>query len=107
MCTASSDKTVSIWDARSGLCASTFYGHTNSCNHATFDLAGTMIATTDADGVAKLWDVRMVAERMTFDVGEYPANKCSLDRSGKVGGFASFTQFSRLFLQHFSRGISR
>ena len=37
--TASSDKTVSIWDARSGLCTQTFYGHHNSCSCATFNLA--------------------------------------------------------------------
>ena len=36
--TASSDKTVSIWDARSGLCTQTFYGHHNSCSCATFNL---------------------------------------------------------------------
>jgi WD40 repeat protein len=37
ICTASSDKTVSLWDARSSLCVQTFYGHKSSCNHATFD----------------------------------------------------------------------
>lgn len=51
LCTASSDKTVSIWDARSGLCTQTFYGHHNSCNSVTFNLRGTSLASTDADGV--------------------------------------------------------
>lgn len=37
LCTASSDKTVSIWDARSGLCTQTFYGHHNSCNCVAFN----------------------------------------------------------------------
>ncbi len=37
ICTASSDKTVSLWDARSSLCVQTFYGHKSSCNHAAFD----------------------------------------------------------------------
>lgn len=35
--TASSDKTISLWDARSALCVQTFYGHKASCNHACFD----------------------------------------------------------------------
>ena len=37
LCTASSDKTVSIWDARTGLCTQTFYGHHNSVNCVAFN----------------------------------------------------------------------
>jgi WD40 repeat protein len=44
----------------SGLCSQTFYGHMNSCNAAVFNLTGTMLASTDADGMLKLWDTRMV-----------------------------------------------
>jgi len=33
LCTASGDKTLSLWDARSGLCEQTFYGHLNAVNH--------------------------------------------------------------------------
>ena len=36
------------------------YGHLNSCNHAVFNMQGDTIASTDADGIVKLWDVRMV-----------------------------------------------
>ena len=50
LCTGSSDKTVSLWDARSGLCTQTLYGHQNSCNHVCFDLKGELVASTgDAD----------------------------------------------------------
>ena len=31
---------VSLWDARTGLCIQTFYGHLNSCNHVAFNLRG-------------------------------------------------------------------
>ena len=37
LCTASSDKTVSVWDARSGLCTQTFYGHHNSVNCVAYN----------------------------------------------------------------------
>ena len=84
LCTGSSDKTVSLWDARTGLCAQTFYGHLNSCNSVVFDLKGEFVASCDADGVIKLWDVRMVAGMASIDVGPHSANKVSLDRSGKV-----------------------
>ena len=34
VCTASGDKTASLWDVRSGLCTQTFYGHANAVNPA-------------------------------------------------------------------------
>ena len=86
---ASSDKTVSVWDARAALCVQTFYGHPNSCNSCSFNLAGTTVASTDADGSVKLWDVRMVAEIMTIHSGKFPANSCEFDRSGQVRGCGS------------------
>lgn len=83
---ASSDKTVSVWDPRSGLPTQTFYGHRNSVNQARYNQQGTSIASCDADGVVKLWDVRMVAEILTIATSPYPANKASWDASGMVGG---------------------
>ena len=34
-----------------------------------------MIVSSDADGVVKVWDVRMVAELGTIDAGQHPINK--------------------------------
>eukprot|EP00983_Pelagomonas_calceolata_P096603 1158146-Pelagomonas_calceolata.AAC.6 len=48
--------------ACSGLCSQTFYGHMNSCNAGVFNLMGNTLASTDADGVLKLWDTRMVGD---------------------------------------------
>ena len=45
---------------RSGLCAQTLYGHLNSVNHLCFS-TDDVIVSCDADGMVKLWDVRMVA----------------------------------------------
>lgn len=84
LATASSDKTVSIWDARTGLSTSTFYGHRNSCNSVCYNLMGTMIASSDADGAVKLWDTRMVAEILTIECSKYPANKAAFDASSSV-----------------------
>ena len=35
--TCSADKTISLWDARTGLCAQTLYGHVHSINHVAFN----------------------------------------------------------------------
>jgi WD40 repeat protein len=45
---------------------------------------GSTIASTDADGAVKLWDVRMVAEILTVECSKYPANKAAFDASGAV-----------------------
>jgi len=75
---------VSLWDSRTGLCIQTFYGHMNAVNSVAFNLRGDTIASADADGAVKLWDVRMVAERGQLADGPHPANKCSFDRSGQI-----------------------
>merc|ERR1712137_374766 len=87
--TASADKTVSLWDLRSGLCVHTFYGHANACNQAIFNLRGDTIASCDSDGIVKLWDVRVVSEFLQMDTGQYPANASAFDHSGKVLVIAS------------------
>jgi WD40 repeat protein len=76
---------VSIWDPRSGLSTSTFYGHRNSCNSVCFTHNGSSLVSADADGVVKLWDVRMVAEVLTINCSKYPANKATFDASSLVG----------------------
>ena len=52
-------------------------------------MLGTVLASTDADGIVKLWDTRMVAEILTAEVSKQPANKCTIDRSGQVLAVAS------------------
>ena len=74
---------MSVWDGRSGLCVQTLYGHSNSCNHLKINNRGDIIVSADADGVVKVWDIRMVAELGTIDAGKYPINQLSMDRGGK------------------------
>lgn len=38
--------------------------------------------STDADGVVKVWDIRMVSERCEVDTGILSANKATFDNSG-------------------------
>ena len=40
-----------------------------------------MIASTDCDGITKIWDVRMVKELQQFDSGLASANKALFDKS--------------------------
>lgn len=54
-----------------------------------FNLKGDTVASCDADGIVKLWDVRVVSEFLQIDTGRHPANAANFDRSGKVLAIAS------------------
>uniref|UniRef100_A0A803STB2 Sperm associated antigen 16 n=1 Tax=Anolis carolinensis TaxID=28377 RepID=A0A803STB2_ANOCA len=87
--TSSADKTLSLWDARTGLCAQTFCGHMHSCNHATFNMRGDTIVSCDSYGVMKLWDVRKGLPMVSIDAGPHPANQVTFDPSGRIVALAS------------------
>ncbi|VDP83886.1 unnamed protein product, partial [Schistosoma mattheei] len=56
--TGSSDRTVCLWDGRSGLCEHTFLGHTHSINCAIFNQQGTNVISCDSGGFIRLWDLQ-------------------------------------------------
>lgn len=43
-----------------------------------------MIASCDADGTVKFWDIRTVSEIASIKLGPHPANKLVFDPSGKT-----------------------
>ncbi|XP_054405777.1 sperm-associated antigen 16 protein isoform X3 [Pongo abelii] len=87
--TSSADKTLSIWDARTGICEQSLYGHIHSINDAIFDPRGHMIASCDACGVTKLWDFRKLLPIVSIDIGPSPGNEVNFDSSGRVLAQAS------------------
>ncbi|XP_044890383.1 sperm-associated antigen 16 protein isoform X4 [Felis catus] len=87
--TGSADKTLSVWDARTGNCEQSLYGHMHSVNDATFTPRGHMIASCDACGVIKLWDFRKLLPIVSIDVGPSPGNEVNFDSSGRVLAQAS------------------
>jgi WD40 repeat protein len=58
---------------RTGLTIQTFYGHLNAINDTKFSIGGQYVASTDSDGIVKLWDIRTVQEVSTIDVGDVVA----------------------------------
>jgi WD40 repeat protein len=79
----SADKTLSIWDMRTGLTVQTFYGHLNAIKDAVFSIGGHYIASCDSDGILKAWDIRMVQELMQVDTGDSIALSVAFDRNAK------------------------
>ncbi|TGZ64992.1 hypothetical protein CRM22_006087 [Opisthorchis felineus] len=65
---ASTDKTVAIWDARAGICIQTLLGHNHPVTYALFNQQGTLISSCDTSGTVRLWDLRQIGPygRQTF-----------------------------------------
>uniref|UniRef100_A0A2K6TU40 Sperm associated antigen 16 n=1 Tax=Saimiri boliviensis boliviensis TaxID=39432 RepID=A0A2K6TU40_SAIBB len=87
--TGSADKSLSLWDARTGKCEQSLYGHMHSINDAIFAPRGHMIASCDACGVTKLWDFRKLLPIVSIDIGPSPGNEVNFDSSGRVLAQAS------------------
>ena len=68
---------------RAGRTIQTFYGHLNTINDAVFSIGGKYVGTCDSDGIVKVWDVYMVQELMTLDVGDTYSLSLSFDKSSK------------------------
>ena len=48
-----------------------------------------MVATCDADGIVKFWDLKMTSEMASVDFGPHSANTVAFDPSGSVLAVAS------------------
>ena len=63
MVTASTDKTVRLWDAKSGIEFRRFEGHTDPVICATVSPDGRYVASGATDGTARIWEVASGREK--------------------------------------------
>ncbi|VDP70262.1 unnamed protein product [Echinostoma caproni] len=63
---ASTDRSVLLWDARTGINVHTFLGHQSSVSYAVFNQQGTCIASCDSSGVIRFWDLRQATALASF-----------------------------------------
>jgi len=64
--TASEDKTVRIWDARTGVQLAVLFGHRDSVNAAAYSPDGSRIVTSSDDKTARIWDAPTGVELMVI-----------------------------------------
>ena len=56
LASASSDKTIKLWDTATGQCMATLEGHSDSVNSVAFSGDGCQLASASWDHTVKLWD---------------------------------------------------
>lgn len=78
-----------MWDIKSGLLVTTFYGHMASINDICLSESEKEIVSCDAEGVIKLWDLKMMKLRGEVNCGPHALNGICLDPSGEIGIAAS------------------
>lgn len=75
--TASTDKTIRIWDLKNGKCLSTLTGHLAAVIRVEWVYLGTHILSTGGDGLIKLWNLKTSENVVTLSAHE-----------GKIWGLA-------------------
>lgn len=57
LATTSSDKTVKLWNSRTGVCLNTLIGHESSVHKCAFFSDGVYLVTASADQTIRIWNV--------------------------------------------------
>ncbi|MBP5975548.1 CHAT domain-containing protein [Brasilonema sp. CT11] len=58
LASSSDDTTIKLWDATTGECVKTLWGHSSWVNAISFSLDGQILASASRDQTVKLWDWR-------------------------------------------------
>jgi WD40 repeat protein len=67
LASASSDRTVRLWDARTGAAHRTLEGHTDGVNAVAFSPDSRRLASASGDETVRLWDARTGAAHRTLE----------------------------------------
>jgi WD40 repeat protein len=94
LASASSDKTIRIWDVKTGRARSILKGHSGPVRAVAFSPNGRLLVSASADETLSLWDVETGGKRETlkghsdtvYDVAFSPDARCiaSVSADGKV-----------------------
>ncbi len=86
--TGSSDKTLKLWDVRSGLLIQTYYGHTTGVKQAIFSLNDKILISGAADGQIIIWDLETADIIEMFPGASSEVESISLSSDGSMVCFS-------------------
>jgi WD40 repeat protein len=67
--TGSSDKTIKIWQLKTGNCLSTFRAHNNWVSSLHYDKEHSTLVSSSWDSTIKLWDIETMRNTLTLNAG--------------------------------------
>ncbi len=83
LASASSDRTLKLWDVRTRREVGRFEGHTGGVNACAFRPDGRILVSASSDKTLKLWDVGTGGEVTTLKGHAGPVNSCAFRADGE------------------------
>ena len=96
LASASFDKTVKLWDIRTGECLKTFQGH-GRVNSVSISPDGTTLASGSDDKTVKLWDIRTGECLKTFQGHTDAVESVEISRDGRIVASSSSDETIKLW----------
>jgi WD40 repeat protein len=94
---ASYDRTVRLWDAKTGAVRRTLEGHSNWVNAVVFSPDGQLVASASGDHTVRLWDTNTGATRRTLEGHPDPVYAVAFSPDGQLVALASHRRTVRLW----------
>jgi len=94
---ASWDRTVKLWDTRSGQEQQTLKGHSGGVNAVAFSPDGSVVASASWDETVKLWDTRSGQEQQTLKGHSGGVSAVAFSPDGSVVASASWDRTVKLW----------
>ncbi|KAF7508093.1 hypothetical protein GJ744_009675 [Endocarpon pusillum] len=97
LASASSDRTVRLWDSETGALQQTLEGHSKSVNSVAFSADGRRLASASYDSTVRLWDSETGALQQTLEGHSKSVNSVAFSADGRRLASASDDSTVRLW----------
>jgi Tol biopolymer transport system component len=100
LASASSDRTIRLWNVRNAALTQTLDAHTASVNSVQFSPDGTLLASGSSDGTLMIWDVATGRLLKQYDSHGQPVEQVSFGPDGSTVATSGWDRAARLWDIH-------